>query len=199
MWAISANQVTLSITTWRFGKASEEVVIRTFSLRTCDLNDLVGVSLVWNIFRSEEFLSQFSDPNHIIGDWSVVCGAVVKFVLACGQVVSELPVWRRVVNESELCSADRSLCLPSGFLSTIPWFRGWRWIVIGWFVHPTQHSSLWSQFFVCRDRGKEQFYQLKFSCIRRHQNICFNQSVSSSVKKAVQWLLTGLFIFCIFL
>ena len=56
-------------------KASVEVVIRTSSLRNCDLNDTVGVSLVWNIFHSEEFLSQFSDPNHIIGDWSVVCGA----------------------------------------------------------------------------------------------------------------------------
>ena len=127
----------------------------------CDLNDTVGYRWSGTFLRSEEFLSQFSDPNHIIGDWSVVYGAVVKFVLACGQVVSELPVWRRVVNESELCSADRSLCLPSGFLSTIPWFRGCRWIVIGWFVHPTQHSSLWSQFFVCRDRGKKQFYQFK--------------------------------------
>ena len=28
--------------------------------------------------------------------------------------------------ESELCSADRSLCLPSGFLSTCPVVRGCR-------------------------------------------------------------------------
>ena len=54
-------------------KASGEVVRRTFSLRNCDLYDVVGYRWSGTFFRSEEFLSQFSDPNHIIGDWSGVC------------------------------------------------------------------------------------------------------------------------------
>ena len=107
MWAISANRVTLPITTWRFAKASEEVVIRTFSLRNCDLNDLVGISLVWNFFRSEEFLSQifWSKSQHW---WLVSClwSWRWNWCLSACQVVSELQVWRRVVS--------------------------WKWIVFSW-------------------------------------------------------------------
>ena len=143
MWAILANQATLLRTTWRFMKASEEVVRRTSPLWNCDLNDTVGYRWTGTFFRSEEFLSQFFWPKSHHW-WLVRClwSWPWNWCLSACRVVSELPVWRRVVNESELCSADRSLCLPSGFPSTSPVVRGWRWIVIIWFVHPTQQSSL---------------------------------------------------------
>ena len=48
----------------------------------CDLNDTVGYRWSGTFLRSEEFLSQFSDPNHIIGDWSVVC-EVGREICAC--------------------------------------------------------------------------------------------------------------------
>ena len=74
--------------------------------------DVVGYRWSGTFFRSEEFLSQFSDPNHIIGDWSVVCEVGCE-IDTCLRVKS-FPnfkfegVWPI---ESELCSADRSLCL----------------------------------------------------------------------------------------
>ena len=119
MWAILANRVTLLITTWRFVKASEEVVIRTFSLRNCDLNDSVGVSLVWNFFWSEEFLSQFFWPKSQHW-WLVRClwSWPWNWCLSACQVVSELPVWRRVVN--------------------------WKWIVFSW---PFTLSTVWFSFY----------------------------------------------------
>ena len=56
-------------------KAFGEVVRRTFSLRNCDLNDVVGYRWSGTFSDLKSFLVSFSDPNHIIGDWSVVCGA----------------------------------------------------------------------------------------------------------------------------
>ena len=144
MWAILANPITLLMTTWRFPKASEGVVIRTFSLRNCDLNDVVGVSLIWNIFRSEEFLSQFFWPKSHHW-WLVRClwSWPWNWCLSACQVVSELQVWRRVVNwKWTEFSWPFTLSILSGFPSTSPVVRGWRWIVIIWFVHPTQQSSL---------------------------------------------------------
>ena len=156
MWAIPANRVTLLRTTWRFMKASVEVVIRTSSLRNCDLNDTVGVSLVWNIFRSEEFLSQFFWPKSQYW-WLVSCFEVGGEIDACLRVKS-FPsfkfegVWS---SESELSSADRSLCLPSGFFLRV------RWSVECWWTRNhlirSPNSTIefcWCQFFVCRDRGK---------------------------------------------
>ena len=75
----------------------------------------------------KSFLVSIFDPNHNIGDWSGVC-EVGRETDACLRVKS-FPnfkfegVWSI---ESELCSADRSLCLPSGFLSTSPLVRGCR-------------------------------------------------------------------------
>ena len=106
-------------------KASEEVVRRTFSLRNCDLNDVVGYRQFGTFSDLKSFLVSFSDRNHNIGDWSGVC-EVGREIDACLRVKS-FPnfqfegVWS---TESELSSADRSLCLPSGFLSTIPLVRG---------------------------------------------------------------------------
>ena len=148
MWSISANRVTLSITTWRFGKASEVVVIRTSSLRNCDLNDLVGVSLVWNIFRLKSFLVSFSDAIHSIGDWSVVfeVDCEIYRYLSASQVVfrnsSLKTCWS---SEGELWSnrpCRRSLCLPVWISSTSAAVRGCRWSVVIWLIHPTQQSSL---------------------------------------------------------
>lgn len=70
----------------------------------------------------KSFLVSFSDPNHNIGDWSV-CFEVGGEIDACLRVKS-FPsfkfegVWS---SESELSSADRSLCLPSGFLLRVRW------------------------------------------------------------------------------
>ena len=75
----------------------------------------------------KSFLVSFSDPNHNIGDWSVVCEVGCE-IDTCLRVKS-FPnfkfegVWSI---GSELCSADRSLCLPSGFSSTSPVVRGCR-------------------------------------------------------------------------
>ena len=91
------------------------------------MNDLVGVSLVWNIFRLKSFLVSFSDPNHNIGDWSVVCEVGCE-IDTCLRVKS-FPnfkfegVWSI---GSELCSSDRSLCLPVWFSSTSPVVHGCR-------------------------------------------------------------------------
>ena len=42
--------------------------LRTTSFRNCDLNDLVGVSLVWKISDCRVSLSVFADSIHNIGD-----------------------------------------------------------------------------------------------------------------------------------
>ena len=83
----------------------------------------------WSVTFSDlkSFLVSISDPNHNIGDWSVVC-EVGGEIGTCLRVKS-FPnfkfegVWSIV---SELCSADRSLCLPSGFYSTSPVVCGCR-------------------------------------------------------------------------
>ena len=119
MWAILANQATLLRTTWRFMKASEEVVRRTSSLRNCDLYDVVGYRWSGTFFRSEEFLSQFSDPNHIIGDWSdVLVKLAVKLILVC--------VSRRFRTSSLKACGQ------------------WKWIVFSW---PFTLSTVWFPFY----------------------------------------------------
>ena len=105
-------------------KASEGVVIRTYSTLKLRSERRSRLSLVRNISDLKSFLVSFSDRNHNIGDWSGVC-EVGREIGACLRVKS-FPnfkfegVWSI---ESELCSADRSLCLPSGFLSTSPLVR----------------------------------------------------------------------------
>ena len=118
MWAILANQATLLRTTWRFMKASGEVVRRTSSLRNCDLYDVVGYRWSGTFFRSEEFLSQFSDPNHIIGDWSVVC-EVGREIYAC-------------LRSSSFRASSLKAC------------GQWKWIVFSW---PFTLSAVWFPFY----------------------------------------------------
>lgn len=154
MWAIPANRVTLLRTTWRFMKASVEVVIRTSSLRNCDLNDTVGVSLVWNIFRSEEFLSQFFWPKS--QHWwlvSLFWSWRWNWCLSACQVVSELQVCGQVkVNWVQLTV---HFCLPSGFFLRVRWSVECWWTCNQLIRSPNSTIEFcWCLFFVCRDRGK---------------------------------------------
>ena len=85
----------------------------------CYLNDTVGYRWSGTFLRSEEFLSQFSDPNHIIGDWSVVLVKLaVKLVLVC--------VSRRF-RASSLKACGQ-----------------WKWIVFSW---PFTLSAVWFPFY----------------------------------------------------
>ena len=87
----------------------------------------------------------------------------VKLILVC--------VSRRFRTSSlKACGQWRWIEFSRPFTLSAVWFPFYdsvgSWMTVNcslivWFVHPTQHSSLWCQFFVCRDRGKKQFYQFK--------------------------------------
>ena len=150
------------------------------------------VSLVWNIFRSEEFRCQFTWPKS--QHWwlvSLFVKLAVKLILVC--------VSRRFRTSSlKACGQLKVNCvqltvhfvyrLVSSYVSGGPWMS----VKCN---HPIRspNSTLefcWCQFFVCRDRGNKQFTSLKFPCIRRHQNSLFS---SQSVLRwrdsvAVSWL-----------
>ena len=175
-----------------FPKASEEVVRRTSSLRNCDLNDVVGYRWFGTFSDQKSFVVSLPDPNHNISGWSVCLWSWRWnwFLSAC-QDVSELPVWRRVVNW-------KWIVFSWPFTLSTVWFSfyvsGGPWMSVNCnHLIRSPNSTLefcWCQFFVCRDRGNKQFTSLKFPCIRRHQNSSF---ISQSVLRwrncvAVSWL-----------
>ena len=100
------------------GKLMKKSLDGLSSLWNCDLNDVVGIAGLEQFLRSEEFLSQFSDPNHIIGDWSGVVKLAVKLMLVC---VS-----------SRFRTSSLKAC------------GQWKWIEFSW---PFTLSAVWFSFY----------------------------------------------------